>query len=223
MTRKMKLKLSVDFVMTLLLLLQMAYLLIGNTAHEWTGAAMLTLFILHNGLNLKWYGSLLKGRYSAVRILQTVVNFLLLFCMVSLMVSGMMMSSVVFSFFPIEGSMGFARILHMTAAYWGFILMSLHLGLHWKMVTGMAGKLRKKKEAPKGQTWILRIFAVFISGAGVCAFIKHNLMSYLFLKNQFVFFDMEQPLISFLAEYLAMMGLWVCAGYYISQGLKQGI
>lgn len=221
MKLKMKLKIFIDFIMTVLLLFQMAYMLIGNTLHEWTGTVLFVLFIFHNALNIKWHFNLGKGRYSGFRILQTVVNLSLLLCMVSLMVSGMMMSRVVFSFLSIDGGMGFARIIHMAAAYWGFFLMSVHLGLHWEMIMGLVRKMSKQKGASKTQTWGLRILAAFISGFGVYAFMKHNLTSYMLLKNQFVFFDMQQSLISFLAEYLAMMVLWACLSYYTSQRLKK--
>ena len=221
MTRKMKLKLTIDLIMTVLLLFQMAYMLTGNMVHEWTGAAMLILFILHNVLNIKWYGNLLKGRYSGFRIIQTVVNLLLVFCMVSLMVSGMLMSRIVFSFLAVDGGMGFARMLHMAAAYWGFLLMSVHLGLHWKVIMGMTRKIRKQKALAKLQVWILRILAAAVSGLGVYAFVKHNLISYMLLKNQFVFFDMQQPLFSFLAEYAAMMALWAWLSHYISGGIRK--
>lgn len=221
MKPKMILKMSIDLVMTVLLLFQMAYMLVGNTAHEWIGVVMFVLFILHHVLNIRWYRNLFKGRYSGFRILQTVVNFFVLFCMLGLMVSGIIMSRVVFSFLPINGGMGFARILHMVTAYWGFLLMSVHLGLHWGMIMGMARKIRKQKEPSKLQTWILRALALVISGFGVYAFLKHNLLSYMFVKNQFVFFDMQQPLISFLAEYLAMMVLWACLSYYLSRGIQR--
>lgn len=130
------------------------------------------------------------------------------------------MSRVVFSFLSINGSMGFARMLHMVTAYWGFLLMGVHLGLHWGMIMRMIRKIRRKKESSKLQTWTLRVLAVAISGFGVYTFLKHNLISYMLLKNQFVFFDVQQPLISFIAEYLAMMGLWVCLAYYISRGIQ---
>lgn len=221
MKPQMVLKMSIDFVMTVLLLFQMAYMLIGNTAHEWVGVTMFVLFILHHVLNIRWYRNLFKGRYSGFRILQTVVNFSVLFCMLGLMLSGIIMSREVFSFLPIDGGMGFARILHMVAAYWGFLLISAHLGLHWGMIMGMVRKLRKQKEPSKIQTWTLRILELLISGFGVYAFVKHNLLSYMFMKNQFVFFDMQQPLISFLAEYLAMMELWACLAYYLSRGIQR--
>lgn len=221
MKPKIKLKMSIDFIMTVLLLFQMAYMLVGNTLHEWAGTAMLVLFISHNILNVKWYRNLFKGKYSGFRILQTVVNLALLLCMLSLMISGMMMSRVVFSFFSIEGGMGFARLLHMAAAYGGFFLMSAHLGLHWAMVMGMVRKIRRRKDASRVQTWMLRILAAAVSGFGVCAFMKHNLVSYMFLKSQFVFFDLQQPLIFFLTEYAAMMVLWACLAYYVSCGLRK--
>lgn len=221
MKPKIKLKISIDFIMTVLLLFQMAYMLVGNTLHELTGTALLILFILHNILNVKWYRNLFKGKYSGFRILQTVVNLTILLCMLSLMISAVMMSRVVFSFLDIEGGMGFARLLHMAAAYWGFFLMSAHLGMHWAMVMGMVRKIRKKKDVSKGKTYLLRILAAAVSGFGIYAFMKHNLVSYMFLKNQFVFFDMQQPLISFLAEYLAIMGMWACLVYYISCGIQK--
>lgn len=46
-------------------------------------------------------------------------------------------------------------------------------------------------------------------------------MAYMFLKTRFVFFDMQQPLISFLTEYLAMMGLWACLANYLSRGIQR--
>ncbi len=221
MKPKMILKISIDLLMTILLLFQMAYMLIGNTVHEWVGAAMFFLFIIHHVLNIRWYRNLFKGRYSGFRILQTVINFSVLICMLGLMVSGIIMSRDVFSFLPIDGGMGFARMLHMVTAYWGFLLMSAHLGLHWGMIMGMVRKIRKQKESSKLQTWILRILALLISGFGVYAFAKHNLLSYMFMKNQFVFFDMQQSLISFFAEYLAMMELWACLSYYLLHGIQR--
>ena len=48
MKPKMMLKLGVDLAMTILLLCQMAYMLISETAHEWMGVLMFVLFVLHH-------------------------------------------------------------------------------------------------------------------------------------------------------------------------------
>ena len=149
MKPKMMFKMAVDLAMTVLLFLLMAYLLVGETAHEWLGLAMFLLFILHHVLNWRWYRSLFKGKYTPIRILQTLLNILLLASMIGLMVSGIILSRKVFDFLPVSGGMGFARMLHMLASYWGFLFMSLHLGLHWNMVMGMAymGSMRFRKTA----------------------------------------------------------------------------
>ena len=47
----MMVKMGIDLAMTVLLLCQMSYLLIGETAHEWMGTAMFVLFLLHHALN----------------------------------------------------------------------------------------------------------------------------------------------------------------------------
>lgn len=219
MQRRMLVKMGIDLVMTVLLLCQMAYMLIGETAHEWMGAAMFVLFVLHHVLNWRWYKNLGHGRYSAVRILQTVVDFLVLLCMLGLMVSGIMMSREVFAFLPISGGMGFARVAHMLAAYWGFLLMSVHLGLHWGMILGMARKMSGLAPS-RVRSWVMRAAAIAVCGFGIYAFVKHNIADYLFMRSQFVFFDFAQPLALFFAEYLAMMGLWVCVAYYAALALR---
>lgn len=76
------------------------------------------------------WGSVQRELYAAA-CSADLLNVLLLAAMIGLMVSGVILSRVVFDFLPISGGTGFARTLHMLASYWGFIFMSLHLGLHW--------------------------------------------------------------------------------------------
>ena len=221
MKPKIKFKIFIDLVMTVLLLCQMAYMLIGETIHEWIGVTMFVLFILHHILNVNWYQNLAKGKYSPLRTIQTAVNFSVLISMVALMVSGIILSREVFAFLPIHSGMGLSRILHMLAAYWGFILMSIHLGLHWGMVTGMARKMIGGKRSSAAWIWILRGLALVICCIGVYSFFINNIADYLFMRSQFVFFDMEQPLPLFFLEYLSMMGLWVCLAYYGARWLQK--
>ena len=69
--------------MTAALPLLMGYGLVGETAYEWIGMAMLLLFLLHLFLNRRWFGALGKGRYSPARIAQLVLNCLIFLCMAS--------------------------------------------------------------------------------------------------------------------------------------------
>lgn len=86
----------------------------------------------------------------------------------------------------------------MLASYWGFILMSLHLGLHWSMMMGMTKKAVKKSSSVC--TWTLRILVSAVAGYGVFAFVKREIGSDMFLRTRFVFFDFEEPLIFFLLD-----------------------
>lgn len=63
-------KIIVDLGMTVLLMLLMAFERIGRTAHEWIGAGMFVLFILHHILNLKWSKNLLFVRRARGRKLE---------------------------------------------------------------------------------------------------------------------------------------------------------
>ncbi len=219
MKPKMTAKIMADISMTVALLLLMTYELIGQAAHEWVGIGMFVLFILHHVLNGKWSKNLLKGTYTALRVMQTALVVLVLFSMLGSVVSGVILSRHALSFLPISGGRSFARSLHMISAYWGFVFMSLHLGFHWSMMMGMAKKLVKK---PSGiRKWTLRAIAVLISGYGMYAFIKRDIGSYMLLKSQFVFFDFEEPLILFLLDYIASMGLFVALGHYLSKLLKK--
>ena len=133
-------KMIVDGMMTLGLLFLMGYQLWGESAHEWAGAGMLLLFLVHNFLNRSWYRNLFRGRFTPMRLVQIGVNMLLLTAMLAQMYSGIVMSRHVFAFLPIDGGMAAARRLHILGAYWGFVLMSVHLGLHWNMFLNMAGR-----------------------------------------------------------------------------------
>lgn len=219
MRPKMKIKMGIDCLMTVVLLCLMAYQITGEELHEWFGAGMLVLFIAHNILNIRWYGNLFKGKYKLLRMVQTIVNFGALISMLCLGYSGIVMSRHVFAALPIGGPMATARSMHMAAAYWGFVLMSIHLGMHWGMIAGMFKRLLKGKKMPAAGVWGLRLAAVMIAGYGLLCFIQKDIVSYMFLKTQFVFFDFEQRAISVFAEYIAMMGFWIYASFYMIRGI----
>lgn len=110
---------------------------------------MFVLFIFHHILNRRWWAGIFKGKYTAARTLQMVIDLLTLAAMLGLMVNGMILSSKVFAFLQIRGHMAFARRLRMAASYWGFLLMAAHLGLHWGMLLGMIRKAGKTRLSGK--------------------------------------------------------------------------
>ncbi len=214
-------KITVDILMTVALLLLMAYSLVcgsnpavGEAVHEWLGTGMFALVVLHHILNRKWIGSVLKGKYTPYRIVQTTLAVLVLLAMCGSMVSGILLSRTVFLFLGIRGGQAAAQTLHMLSAYWGFVFLSLHLGLHWSGIMSMAR--RHTKKSSKVCKWALRTIAALIAVYGAYAFVKRDFGNYMLLRYHFVFLDFEEPLGVFLLDYVAIMGLFVYVGYYIS-------
>ena len=112
----------------------------------------------------------------------------------------------------------FGRTLHMLSAYWGFVLMALHLGLHWNRMMGMAGRLCRTPS--RTRRILLRAAGICIAICGLYAFIRRGIPDYLFLRTQFVFFDFEEPLPLFFLDYLAAMGLFVWIGHYLAKAVR---
>lgn len=218
MTGKAKLKIIVDILMTASLLLLMAYSRIGTDWHEYIGIFMFVLFVVHHFLNRSWSRNILRGRYSAFRIVQMVLVVLILLCMIGSMVSGIVLSRHVFSALPIHVGKALARTVHMLAGYWGFLLMSIHLGFHWNMIKIMAEKFIPIKNRLKT---VIGYLPVLISVYGVFAFFKRGIPGYLTLKTHFAFFDFDEPMIIFFSDYIAVMILFVWVGYLIGKVRKQ--
>ncbi len=214
----LQIKIAVDAAITLALLLLMAYGLVGEAAHEWLGMGMFALFLLHHLLNRRWIRAVPQGRYTPLRIVQTVLALLILLTMLGSMVSGVIVSRYVFPFQAGFGLTSWAEKLHMLCAYWGFVLMSLHLGMHWNMLLTMA---RKHLRLNQVRTWAFRIAGYSFAAYGAVAFARRDVGLYLLLKSHFVFYDYSEPVIFFLIDYLSVMALFVLIGYYFIQGLKR--
>lgn len=217
MKQKATLKLTVDVFMTIGLLFLMGYQLWGEAPHEWAGAGMFVLFIVHHLLNLSWHKNMMKGRYTAVRVFQLITDVSLLIAMLLQMYSGIVLSRYVFSFLPIESGLALARKLHILGAYWGVLLMSLHLGLHWNMMMGIVKKRMGITDRSRLRSSISVLLGGCIAVYGLSVFIRRDFLIYLFLKSEFVFLDYSEPVMLFYLDYLALMGLCIFIGHYIAK------
>ena len=214
MKQSKRLKIIIDSSMLGLLFISMAYLLIGEEIHEWIGVVLILLFMGHNIINHRWYMSMFRGKYISIRIFQEIINIMMVLSIIGLMISGVIVSRYVFKFIKFSSFTSFARTLHMLSAYWGFTSISLHLGLHFESIIGKIKKIVSEKKRAKSIKWILRIMEMFIVAYGVYALFKNDILSYMFLQKQFVFFNTEQPIILFFIDYIAIMGMWAWISYY---------
>ena len=165
-----------------------------------------------------WIRNIFKRKHTLFSILQTILVICVFLAMAGSLVSGVILSRHALAFLPIAGGRSFARNLHMVSAYWGFVFLSLHLGFHWSMIMGMMKKHLKKM--PAVPVWTLRGAAFLTAVYGAYAFWKRGIGEYMLLKNQFAFFDFEEPLVFFLADYIAVLSLFIWCGHYISKWAK---
>ena len=218
MNHKQKIKILIDFLMFITLMLLMPYEMVGETAHEWLGMGMFVLFISHHVMNRKWTKSVVKGTYTPIRLMQTVLVIAMLVLMIGSMLSGIVISRHIFKDVHIMGINTLAGSVHMICAYWGFVLMAVHLGLHWnifmKMIESWTGKWRSSVR------WLLRISVFAIAGSGVYAFSKRDIASYMLLRSHFVFFDYTDSLGNYMLDYLAIMILFIVIGHYLAMLLR---
>lgn len=211
MKPKLTAKIAIDILMTLALMFLMGYQLWGDVAHEWVGAGMFLLFIVHHILNFNWHKNLFKNKYTAKRVAVLCIDILVFADMLMMMFSGIVMSRHVFAFLPINGGLVLARRLHIIGSYWGILLMSLHLGMHVKM---FAGIIKKRVKIPTPAVFVP---SLIIAAYGVYVFIKRDFLTYMFLRSEFVFLDYDEPKILFYLDYISIMAMCIFIGHYLSK------
>lgn len=188
MNHKAMMRIVTDAAMCVLLLLLMAFERIGRSAHEWIGLALFVLFTLHHVFNRRWSRALFSGKHTAYRILQSMCAALVLIAMLGLMLSAVPISREVFALLPVSGGLALGRSVHMLSAYWGFLFMGLHLGVHWQTVTKLI--FRRFSHPSRRRKILLWTLGTLLALWGVYALFSRDLPDYLFLKTPFVFFLM---------------------------------
>lgn len=212
MNHKMLFRLVNDLVMTVLMLIAMAYYITGNMIHEVVGVVVLVLFIVHNFLNRRWYKAILKGKHNFRRILQIGLNLLFLVAMVVMIICGILISSDIFPFIQVNNDMIFRQI-HVQTAYWGFIIMAVHIGLSWGMIINSVLRMTGITGTSRFRTIMLRILAVLIVAYGVHSSFEGEMGSKLFIYNPFGWFN-DDSTIRFLINHLSIMGIYIAGTHY---------
>ena len=241
-----KLRIIIDVVMYLLFIILMGHHITGNHIHEILGTGTIVLFIIHNIINVKFYKvifkchslrsdelkkinlvtsesetflrnkNLFKGKYNLKRVFLTLIDILLLFCMIGIIVSSIIISNDVFAFLKIQTTI-FGLKLHMLSTSWGFVIMSIHLGLHLNV---LISKINKKMENSTFE-YVYYLVFVLILVYGIYSFIKMNFISDMFLLNPFKVYNFdESPFVFYL--HILSSSLFISLTIYLINSLKKG-
>ncbi len=209
MKRRQSMKIAVDITMSLALVAVMATALVQEVPHEWLGAALFVLMVVHMVQNHRWLGSILRGRYNLLRTLQVIALVGLVACFVGQVASSVVLSKYAFGFLPALPGAGWARRVHMVCSYWMFVLAFAHVGLHARI---------PRKMAPV-QLWALRIVTAIIACYGIYSFVKLGMLPYLIGQVQFAAADYSAPLALSFARYASIGALVAIVFHFIREAL----
>lgn len=205
----------VDVVMAIVYLLQMAPGKVGNPVHELAGLAFTALFVIHHLLNRGWVGRL--GRSCGLRARVTFAgDVVLTACVAALAVTGVLMSRSAVPWAAVPAVAHVARPLHGCCAYLGLMLVSLHVGLHMRVLRGYAG-MRGRPTGHRAATALVWAAALAL---GTWAFCRLGVAGKLAGRPSFP--DGMTPLAVQLALHLALGLPFVLVGALIDDQAQGG-
>lgn len=148
-------KFALDVVMGLLFVLFFNKNVLGGLAfHEIAGLVFAVAYITHILLNWGWVKRVtlkmfdrslswrVRGSYA--------LNLLLMVSMTFIIVSGIMISHVLFPNINV-GNEGWFKVTHISVSFLVLALIGIHVGLHWQWVVNMCKKMTSVK---KGRAWM---------------------------------------------------------------------
>ena len=206
-------RLVLDGLAAGLLLLGLAYWWLGNAVHEVAGTVMFLLLIGHNVFNRRWYGRLAKPAPKPRSLFNIGVTFALLLAMSDLLATSIFISNVLSPVLPIQGGFN-ARQIHALAGYWAHVIVSIHLGLRWPMIMGVARNLFGIRKASAARSALLRCTAFMVALHGVWSAWQLGLGARLSMQMTLDWWDFETSVLGFFAHCLAVSGLIVSGIHY---------
>ncbi|MGH6862303.1 MAG: DUF4405 domain-containing protein [Phyllobacterium sp.] len=214
-------RLFFDFVAAGLLLFGLSYWWLGNVAHELAGTAMFLLVIAHNVFNRRWYGVIWKARIEARGLFNIAVTFLLLVAMLALLLTSVLISNALSGIMSVYDGFTVRRI-HTLAAYWFLVITSVHLGLRWPMIMGVARKLTGISQPNAIRTLVLRVIAVAIAAHGVWSSFELAIGTKLFMQMTLDWWNFEESVAGFFIHCSAIAGLYIFLTYPIGKWIQGG-
>lgn len=185
----------------------MAYVWTGKLLHEWIGLAVVALFVVHLFINRRWYGKALISKGVPMNGTRKIFNCLLLFMTLGMTVSSVLLSEYVFGFLGLGGDkVGLTP--HLICSYWGFLIMAMHIGLHWQMLMIQF----KKTVFGKALTqvpWVGRVASVLTVVLGAVSLWHQQYGAHLFMRLGTSDMPHSNSLLLFTAEQLLIVGLFI--------------
>ena len=209
-------KILVDILMYLLFIILIGHHITENFIHEVLGTILLVLFIIHHILNIRYFKTNFKGKYNTKRTIILILDTSLFLSMIGIIISAINISSEVFAFLEIPTKI-WGRKLHMLSTSWGFVFMSMHVGMH---LSPLINKLRKKMQESRFE-YVYYLLLGLILVYGIHSFIKLNFISDMFLLNAFKYYDFGESPVVYYLHVIASSLLISVIMYFITNRKKE--
>ncbi|GIM28831.1 hypothetical protein CPJCM30710_14970 [Clostridium polyendosporum] len=164
-------KITLDLLMSIVFVLLFNKMAVaGLRFHETAGLSLGVAFIIHIALNWKWVKQVTLKLFNPKITFKTrfgyIINVLLLFAMGYIIISGVLISKVLFPNINI-GNKQLLKMLHISVSYFSLLLIGIHIGLHWTWIKNMLKKIFRitNKNKLSKVTAIISVVLVFSFGA----------------------------------------------------------
>lgn len=214
MNRRLLFNLVIDLLLLITFLLLFASPLTGNVVHEIMGSLFFLLLAIHQLTHWSWYKNLAKGKYYLLRAIHTTINLLLVACVIVISVTALGISQRLFIFLPLNFGLIGSQI-HIVLAYWGLIVVSLHIGLHWERLIGIVKKRLHLDQSKVISRYLLQIITVCFVIYGLYNGVKLDIGQKLTGYYLYAFWDDSQPWYEYLVCFLSVMAIFISGTYYL--------
>lgn len=174
---------------------------------------MLVLLVVHNVFNRRWYMRMVRSPLDARSVINRAVVLCLATVMLTLLVTSVMVSNTLFATLALDNSFR-AKQLHALAAYWGLIIVAVHVGMRWTILMGIARGVVGIKYASSARTWGLRLAAMALAIQGIRSSFALNIGSKLFLQPLPDWWDFGESSAGFFLHCFAVAGFYASVSYY---------
>lgn len=213
-----------DIGVLILLLLVMGFHFLPQILHEAGGLILMAAVVLHLVLNRAWFGMLLHGKWSSLRILQTIAALLLSAVFLIAIVTGIVISNHVFRELWMDGSLHrsvFVHQLHIASAYMMIILGGMHIGMHGKVLWDRLKKIFPALDIIEAHSHLQSWGLILVFWAG-CAFSHLDQVGdRLLMTHIFGSMASRLPAAVYFLLLLCLMGAYGILFYYVQRYLQQ--
>ncbi|WP_170932597.1 DUF4405 domain-containing protein [Desulfosporosinus sp. FKB] len=155
-------KLLIDALLSVIFVLLFNTHVIALPFHEVCGIGIGFGILVHILLNLQWVRKVSLRLFDSKLPIKTrlgyVLNLFLLIAFALIIVSGILISKVLFPNLRV-GNEGLFRTLHVSVSYLTLVLIGIHIGLHWKWVMGFFKNAFKIKSTKTSEV-VARVFMI---------------------------------------------------------------